>query len=101
MGTRITLKFETANFNPDDLRRAVAAIDEQEAGEGQGIAPENVSGWDVIQYVVLGHLNLINLTGKVDWESDGFPDLTRAITEGGGSLSRALDGVVLDEMELI
>lgn len=98
MGTRLTIVIET-ELSIDELRMAVSLLDALDAGE-EAIAPENVSAWDVIQYVVTGDLGLVPLTSKVQYdEGDPMPDLRQVINEAGGDLHRALDGVVVNKME--
>ena len=71
MGTRLSVIIETKHWNPDDLKQAIHQIDEDDSGEGKGIAPENVTAWDIIQYVTMGELAF---DGVVDSKIEYIPD---------------------------
>ena len=100
MGTRLSVTIETKHWNPDDLKQAIHQIDEDDSGEGKGIAPENVTAWDIIQYVAMGSISLVRLTDKVEWR-DQLPDLQSALNEAGGNFELAFDGVVDSKIEYI
>jgi len=101
MGTRLTVTIET-DLNIDDLRRAVAELDELESGPGEGIAPENVTAWDVLMMAATGSIGLVPLVYVAGWDPEsGLPDLSEALAEAGGDMHKAFDGVVRNEMEPI
>jgi len=58
---RLTVTLDVPEWTVEMLQRAVHDIDELDSGEGDGIAPENVKAWDVMQFIVLGQLGFIEI----------------------------------------
>ena len=57
--TYLTVCFDIEGWTKDQLQQAVADLDELDSGPGNGIAPENVTAWDVLQYIALGELGIV------------------------------------------
>ena len=59
MTTRLTVCFDVEDWSAAQLKQAVADIDELDSGEGDGIAIENVTAWDVLQYIATGDIGIV------------------------------------------
>jgi hypothetical protein len=90
MGTRLTLVFET-DKSIEDLQQMVHELDEFESGPGEGIAPENVTAWDVVTLIATGDISLVTLIGNMTLEELARSNKTLA----------ELDGVTVNKMEEI
>lgn len=90
---RLTVTVDAPNWTVEQLQQAVAAIDEQESGLGEGIAPEFVTAWDILMCVAQGYLTLIPLV------EDGLEGLEPRLREHNYNMHHAFDGVVVNRME--
>jgi hypothetical protein len=57
--TYLTVCFDLEGWTKEQLQQAVADIDELDSGPGKGIAPENVTAWDVLQYIATGQIGIV------------------------------------------